>query len=290
MNFKVASGLAGELRRRNPIAALDKRGGFIRVSCRQPLLLVACGPQQDWAQRCGRESGDDRELVLDFAAQLVNLLTYSSIDLLEFSLHHPQRRIVSAAELLHLPREPLTDAWVRVVLVALPALEHGLAHALKTRSIALRIAPERQIQEPLGILARDCAMPEVEFVLPMDIGEVNVRQQPTLSGHFLIKWRPRNRRVKHELMKVGLVTDRGFNFLDDVVWRVVLEPNDRRALHSYAMFAKLSRELPNVSTLQLAISGLGRFQAHPYPGNAEFDQFLRGVFSNRIGGGKDGKL
>src|SRR2546425_8419400 len=149
MNFKVASGIAGELRSGNPIAALDKRGGFIRVSCRQPLLLAARGPQQDWAQRCGRESGDDRELVLDFAAQLVNLLTYSSIDLLEFSLHHPQRRIVSAAELLHLPRKPLPDAWIGAVLVALPALEQGLAHAIKTRSITLEIAPERPIQEPL---------------------------------------------------------------------------------------------------------------------------------------------
>src|ERR1019366_9342861 len=86
------------------------------------------------------------------------------------------------------------------------------------------------------------------------------------------------------------VSDRRFNFLRDVVGGVVFWSDDRRALHSYTAFAKLPRELPNILTLQLAITGLGRFQTHPDPGNAEFDQFEHGVFSNGIGGSKDGKL
>src|SRR5208282_4448307 len=47
---------------------------------------------------------------------------------------------------------------------------------------------------------------------------------------------------------------------------------------------------PNFLTLQFAVAGSGRLQSHPYPGNAEFDQFQHGVFANRIGGSKDGKL
>ena len=80
----------------------------------------------------------------------------------------------------------------------------------------------------------------------MDIGGVNVRQQTALFGHFLVKRRARNRRVQHELVEVGLVADRRFDFLGDVVGRMVLESDDGRALHSNAVFAKLARELPDV--------------------------------------------
>src|SRR5208283_1505799 len=113
------------------------------------MLLSACGPQQDGAQPCGSETGDDREFILDFVAQLVNPLTHDSIDFLEFSLHHPKCPAVGAVELFDFSRKPLTDAWIGIVLVALPALEHGLAHTIKTRSIALEIAPKCPIQEPL---------------------------------------------------------------------------------------------------------------------------------------------
>src|SRR5208282_2880089 len=122
---------AGALRSRNPIAALDKGRRFVRASFRQPTFFPARGPQQDWAKRCSAEAGDDRELLLDFAAQFVNALTHAAIDFLQF------------------PRKPLPDAWIRVVLVALPTQERGLAHAIKTRPVDLKIAPERPIQEPL---------------------------------------------------------------------------------------------------------------------------------------------
>src|SRR5208282_2073963 len=243
------SSRAASLRSRNPIAALEKRGRLVRTSRCQPLLLAARGPQQDRAKRCGREARDEREFLLDFAAQFVNPLTHAAINFLEFLLHHPKRRIVSAAELLHFALESFTNARIGVVLIAPPALEHGLAHAIKTRPIALELTPERPIQESLGILARDSGVPEVEFVLPMDIGEVNVRQQTTLFRHFLVKRRARNRRVEHELVEVGLVVDRRFNFLDHVVARMVFESDDGRALHSNPVFAKLPRKSANVLTL-----------------------------------------
>src|SRR5580700_11078738 len=128
------------------MAALDKRGRFVGASLRQPTLLSACRPQQDRAEPCGGEAGDDRELFFDFAAQFVDALTHAAIDLPEFFLHHPKRRIVSAAQLLHFSLKALTDAWIGVVLVASPTHEHGLAHSIETRSISLEIAPERPIQ------------------------------------------------------------------------------------------------------------------------------------------------
>lgn len=51
--------------------------------------------------------GDDRGFILDFVAQLVNLLTHDSSDFLEFSFHHPK----CADELFDFSRKPITDAW-----------------------------------------------------------------------------------------------------------------------------------------------------------------------------------
>src|SRR5271157_5562591 len=94
---------------RNPIAALKKRGGFVRASLGQPIFLSACCPQQDRAQYRGCEARDNRGFLLDFAAQLVDLLTHTAIDFLELFLHYPKRCIVCAADLLHFPLEPLAD-------------------------------------------------------------------------------------------------------------------------------------------------------------------------------------
>src|ERR1019366_1078093 len=184
---------AGELRyplrglgSRNPIAALNKGGGLVRSSLGQPMFLSSCSPQQDRPEHRGGEAGHDRGFLLDFAAQLVDPFTHGAIHVLELPLHHPKRRIVSAVELLCFSLKALTDAGVGVVLVALPAHQHGLAHAIKTGTVALEVAPEGPIQEALGILARDSGVPEVELELAMNIGKVDVRQQATLFGHFLI--------------------------------------------------------------------------------------------------------
>ena len=89
-------------------------------------------------------------------------------------------------------------------------------------------------------------MPEVEFVLPVDIRELHICQQTPLIGHFLVQRRAGNRRIEHELVEVGRVADRRFDLLGDVLWRVMLQADDGRALYSYPVFAKLSRELRNV--------------------------------------------
>src|ERR1019366_7055053 len=94
----------------------------------------------------------------------------------------------------------------------------------------------------------------------------------------------------HELVKVGLVADRRFDFGGNVFRRVMFQADNRRALHSYSVFAKLSSKLANIRSLQLAIAGLWRVQTHPNPGNAEFDEFQHGVFANGVGGSKNGKF
>src|SRR5207248_6731394 len=127
----------------------------------------------------------------------------------ELFLHDPERRIVSAAEFPDLPRKPLANAWVGILLVASPALKDGLAHAIKAGSIALEIAPEGPVEEPLRVVTGNSAVQEVEFVLTVDVGVVHVGEQTTFSGDLLVKWRAGNRRVEHELMEVGLVVDGG---------------------------------------------------------------------------------
>jgi hypothetical protein len=102
---------------RNPIAALDKSGGLVGTSRCQPSFFSACGPQQDRAEPCCRETRDHREFLFDFAAELVNLLTHASIDFWEFFLHDPEPGGVGAAQLAHLPCKPLTDACIGIVLV-----------------------------------------------------------------------------------------------------------------------------------------------------------------------------
>src|SRR5208282_4826626 len=100
------------LRNRNPIPPFNKGWRFVRASFRQPTFFPTCRPPQDRAKRCSAEARDDRELLLDFAAQRMNALTHAAIDFLEFPLHHPKRRIVSAVQLLHFSRKPLPDAWI----------------------------------------------------------------------------------------------------------------------------------------------------------------------------------
>src|SRR5208283_333155 len=170
--------------------------------------------------------GDHRKLFFNFAAQLMNLLTHAAIDFPEFPLHDPEGGVVSAVQLLRLARKTLANAGVGVVLITLPAIQYRPAHAIKAGTIALKIAPESPIEEALRIVARDGCMPEVELELAMNVGGVHVRQQASLLTHFLIKRRTRNRRVEHELVKIGLVRNRCFNFLDDVVGRMVLQSDD----------------------------------------------------------------
>jgi len=69
-------------------------------------------------------------------------------------------------------------------------------------------------------------VPEVEFVLSMGVGEVNVGQKPALFGHLPVKRRARYRCVQHALVEIGLVVNRVLNLFGHVVWCVVLQSNE----------------------------------------------------------------
>src|SRR5438270_6363383 len=99
--------------------------------------------------RRGGDAGGHRKFLLDFATQLVNTLAHLAIDLPEFPLHHPERSVVSAAQLVHVARKTFANPRVGIILVAPPAVEHGLAHAIEARPIMFEVAPKRPVEKLL---------------------------------------------------------------------------------------------------------------------------------------------
>src|SRR4029077_5529677 len=115
---------------------------------------------------------------------------------------------------------------VGMVLVELPSLQQGAAHPVQARSILLKVAPEGPIEKPLGIVARYGCVPEVEFVLAMNVSEVDTFEHSSLLRHLFKKRSARDRRVKHELMEVRPVRDRVFDLLADILRCVMLQTNN----------------------------------------------------------------
>lgn len=137
----------GRRRGGEPVGAFDDRWRFVGASRCQPLLFPAREKQQDGAEQGRCEARLHGGFLFDFLAQRVNLLAHAWVDLSELPLHHPERRTISAPQFLDLSREPLADAGIRIVLVAPPAEEHGPAHAIQARAVALEIELECPIQE-----------------------------------------------------------------------------------------------------------------------------------------------
>ena len=71
-----------------------------------------------------------------------------------------------------------------MISVTPPTLEHGLANAVKAGSVQLIVAKECPIQELLRVVARNGGMPEVEFVLAVNVSQVDAIQQASLLQHF----------------------------------------------------------------------------------------------------------
>ena len=108
-------------------------------------------------------------------------------------------------------------------------------------------------------------MLEIELELPMNVGVINAAQHAPLLRHLLVKRGSRDRRVQHELMKVGIMRHRVLDLRHDVVGRVVLEADDGGSLDANAVLAQFPRQFLSLSPLQLVVGGLRRFQAHPEP-------------------------
>ena len=94
-------------------------------------------------------------------------------------------------------------------------------------------------------------MPKVELVLTVDVRRVDIRQKLPLFVDFLMKRRPRQGRIKHELMKIRCVRNRVVDFARQVFGGVVLQPDNGRAEYFDAVLLQLRHELPCVDIAQL---------------------------------------
>src|SRR5690349_10569042 len=105
----------------------------------------------------------------------------------------------------YFPFEAFPDTRVRMVLITFPTRQRSAANAVQARSVAFEVAAECPLQESFGFLSRNCRVLKVEFVLPVNVGEIYTLQHAALRLHLRIKRCARDRRVEHELMEVGFV-------------------------------------------------------------------------------------
>src|SRR6185369_14859440 len=110
-----------------------------------------------------------------------------------------------------------------------PAFQRGAADAIDAGTIALEVATKGAVEQTLRVLARDRGVAEVEPVLPVDVGQVYVRQHSPLAAHLGEQRRARYRRVEHELVEIGIVRYRVLDLVVNILRGMVLQPDDRRA-------------------------------------------------------------
>ena len=82
---------------------------------------------------------------------------------------------------------------------------------------------------------------------------------------FLVERGSRNGRVKHELVKIGVVAD---GIVDDpvhVFGRVVFQADDGRAEDSDSMGLERSHQIHRVYVSEFFVGVVLSFQAHPHP-------------------------
>ena len=132
-----------------------------------------------------------------------------------------------------------------------------------------------------------CCVPEVELVLAVDVGQIDVIEHPPLRLHLRVQRRARHRRVQHELVAVGVVRDGVLDLGADVVGRVVLQADDGRALHADAVRLQLARQRERVGVLQLGVARSRRLEPHPHPGDAELDELPHVVPADGVGRRED---
>ena len=108
------------------------------------------------------------------------------------------------------------------------------------RSKSRRNAHSRNV---LGFLARDGGVLEVEGVLAVDVGQVDVRACGPAAAISVIERRAGHRRVEHELVEIGLVRDGVLDLFVDVLGRVMFQPDDGGAQQHDAVLAQFARQL-----------------------------------------------
>ena len=83
-------------------------------------------------------------------------------------------------------------------------------------------------------------MLEIELVLAVNIGQVDIRQHAALFLHLGEERRAGHRRVEHELVEIRVVRHGVLDLVFDVLRRVVLQADDRRAQQLDAVLAQFA--------------------------------------------------
>src|ERR1017187_2897019 len=89
--------------------------------------------------------------------------------LLQAMFHSPQGCGVAMTQQACFAVESLPHAQGGMALVAHPAFKRGAADAEQAGAVALKIAPERQIQILPRLLPRDSRVLEIESILTVDV-------------------------------------------------------------------------------------------------------------------------
>src|ERR1022692_4325200 len=229
-----------------PVAAADDGRRFVAISAGQAPVFPKAGPPEHRAEDAAGGSGDETELVLDLDAQGPDLRHHRWVRVFEPVLHGPEDRGVSVPQRPGFAVKALAHAQVRMVLVAHPALKGSAANPKETGAVALEVPAESRVDELLRLFARNGGMLEIETVLPVDVRQVDIIQQPALQGHLVVERRARNRRVEHELVEVGLVRDGALDLFADVLRRVMLQPQNGGAEKYNAVLPQLASQLQRV--------------------------------------------
>jgi len=269
-----------------PVGTFEERGRLVGLALGQAALLAARSPQEKRAKRARTEPGDEARLVLNILAQGLHFFADTAIHRPELVFHRPKRGTIAGAQLLHFAGKALANTGIGIISVAPPALQHGLAHAVQAGAVALKIVEKGPIEKAFGVFAGNGGVLEVEFELAVDVGEVHEIEHAALFFHFAVEWRARHWRVEHELMEIGLVAASVLDLVGDIGGCMVLQANNRGALHADAVAAQFVGQFARVRALELGVHRVRGLQAHPHPGDAEFHEFLHCVELDGIRGGE----
>lgn len=211
------------------------------------------------------------QLVLDLGDQMRPMKV-----ILIAPLGGPERGGVPAGQAGSLVGEACPDACVGMVLVPLPAPQRGPDDADDARTVQLEVPAERSQQEFPFLPIANVRVPEIKSQLPVNIRHREfVDIQHRALGHLGgVKRRSGDRRVEHELMKVGVVRNCMIDHLIDVLGRVLLQADDAGTEHVDPIELKRANQCDRVGLGQLGILRVLAFQAKPDPVDAEGNQLF----------------
>ncbi len=129
-------------------------------------------------------------------------------------------------------------------------------------------------------------MMEIESILAVRVGIIDPRYERALALVLGIEWSSGNRRVEHELVKIGFVRYGVVDHLIDIFRSVRFQPDNARSENPDPVGVEVEHELVRVHVPELGIGAVLAFQTHPNPRNAQPDQFIHGIRLDRAGRGE----